>query len=245
MSAASSGSEGFERARALLLRHLDDENRPLEFELLGRRWSLVEGVFSPTYTPVTKLFTSWLPYPDGGSFLEIGSGAGVTAVHAALAGCRRVLATDISEAAVENIRQNIERHRVADRVDVRLGDLFDAVNLGECFDLIYWNSNFAEPPDGYSLETSLHHAFFDPHYATHRRFLRDAQRHLAFGGRLLLGFSSIGNWSKLLEACSEARLAPSVVRSESRQLEIDIEFQLVELSPLEGDDRTPMSKECI
>ena len=105
-------------------------DRQTEFALVGRRWTLLPGVFAPTYTPVTELFTAWIPYPVGGTLLEMGSGTGVTAVSAALAGCRRVTALDISAAAVENTRRNVERHGVADRVDVRQSDLFDALSAG-------------------------------------------------------------------------------------------------------------------
>ena len=141
---------GFARGQQLFRRHLDDLGRQTEFELLGRRWTLLPDVFAPTYTPVTELFTAWIPYPVGGTLLEMGSGTGVTAVSAALVGCRRVTALDISSAAVENTRRNVERHGVADRVDVRHSDLFDALSAGERFDVIYWNSNFVEAPQATS-----------------------------------------------------------------------------------------------
>ncbi|MFE9317106.1 hypothetical protein ACFYNV_18625 [Streptomyces albidoflavus] len=53
-------------------------------------------------------------------------------------------------------------------------DLFVALGPEDRFDLVYWNSNFAEPPEGVVNETALHHAFFDPGYDAHRRFLREA-----------------------------------------------------------------------
>ena len=37
----------------------------------------------PVHTASTELFSTWLPFPVGGAFLEIGSRAGVTAVTAA------------------------------------------------------------------------------------------------------------------------------------------------------------------
>lgn len=55
--------------------------------------------------------------------------------------------------------------------------------------MIFWNSNFAEAPDGFVNETDLNHAFF------------------AAGGRLLLGFSSIGNTVLLDELCARRRAA--------------------------------------
>ncbi|MEU9358818.1 methyltransferase [Streptomyces sp. NPDC048301] len=221
---------GFQRASSLLRRHNQDTSRPGEFTLLDREWELMEGVFSPTYTPVTDLFTSWLPFPDGGSFLEIGSGAGVTAVVAAQSGCARVTALDISPAAVENTRRNVLRHEVGDRVRVMESDLFEALAPEDRFDLIYWNSNFAEPPADFVNETDLHHAFFDPGYDAHRRFLREAPGRLTPDGRLLLGFSSIGNVALLERLSEEAGLRPAMLRSERRQPDNTvIEFQLWEL----------------
>src|SRR5688500_4305088 len=92
MGGAAVSSAGFARASGLLRRHVEDLERPAEFRLLEREWDLLPGVFAPIYTPGTELFTSWLPYPVGGDFLEVGCGAGVTAVMAALAGCRQVTA---------------------------------------------------------------------------------------------------------------------------------------------------------
>ncbi|WP_069172168.1 methyltransferase [Streptomyces griseus] len=222
---------GFQRASSLLRRHTQDTTRPGEFTLLGRDWDLMDGVFSPTYTPVTDLFTSWLPFPDGGSFLEIGSGAGVTAVVAAQSGCARVTALDISPAAVENTRRNVVRHKVEDRVRVLESDLFDALPPEDRYDLVYWNSNFAEPPADFVNETDLHHAFFDPGYDAHRRFLKEAPGRLTPEGSLLLGFSSIGNVALLRRLAADAGLEPSMLRSEQRQLDRTvIEFQLWRLA---------------
>jgi len=228
--AAPAENDGFVRGSQLYRRHLKDPETPSEFELLGRRWTLLKGVFSPVYTPVTELFTSWLPYPEGGTVLEMGSGTGVTAVTAALMGCA-VTALDISQAAVDNTRANAVRHRVAQRVDVRLSDLFDALDPDEKFDLIYWNSNFALAPRDFVTETDLQYAFFDPGYETHRRFLAGVGRHLTEGGRLLLGFSDLGSWSELHAACHSAGLVADVFRAQRHYLEVPIEFQLVELRP--------------
>jgi release factor glutamine methyltransferase len=229
MTELNSSMRGFARAQQLLRKHVNDRDRPVEFDLLGLRWTLLDGVFAPIYTPVTELFTNWLPYPVDGTLLEVGSGTGVTAVWAALSGCKRVTAVDIDTNAIENTRRNIERHGVIDRVDVRLSNLFNALSDDERFDLIYWNSNFAEPPHGFAIETSLHHAFFDPGYETHRRYLIQAPHYLSEHGRLLLGFSDLGNWEQLRTACTAACLVPRILHAEVRRLESDIEFQLVEL----------------
>ncbi len=204
-------------------------NPEREFAVLGRRWILLDGVFSPIENPVTELFTTWLPYPVGGSFLEIGCGAGVTAVHASLSGCRHVVAVDINEAAIDNTRRNAERHGVSDRISVRYSDLYEALDPDERFDVIFWNSNFIDAPDDHFFQSDLDYAYFDPGYRVHRRYLQGALSHLRDGGRLFLGFSSLGNWDELRRACSEAGLEPTIVRSQVWQAGSVIDVQLIEL----------------
>lgn len=228
----------FDRGHELLRRHVaaaSDPDRSALFTLLDREWDLLPGVFTPTYTPVTRLFTTWLPFREGGSFLEMGSGAGVTAVSAALAGCREVVALDISAAAVDNTRRNAERHQVADRVDVRHSDMFEALKPGEAFDLMFWNSNFVEAPADFVNETDLHHAFFDPEYTAHATYLREAPGHLTDDGRLMLGFSDLGNWPRLRTMCAEAGLRIEQLYSSEAVLEVTIDFQLLELLPVGGE----------
>jgi methylase of polypeptide subunit release factors len=182
---------------ALSRRHGVLDGRPDEFEMLGRSWTLLPGVFAPVHTASTELFSTWLPFPVGGSFLEVGSGSGVTAVTAALAGCARVTAVDISVAAVANTTANAERHGVSDRVRVLSSDLFDALDPTERYDVIYWNSNVIDAPPEFEYLDELQWAFFDRDYAAHNRFLRQGPKLLAPGGRIFLGFNTLGNKPRL------------------------------------------------
>ena len=172
-----------------------------------------EGVFPPTHFQSTGIFTRYLPYPLGGAFLEIGCGAGVTAVTAALSGSARVVASDISEAAVENARANAARHGVARRVSTRHGDLFDVLEAGERFDVIFWNSNFVFVPEDYAFEQPILRAFCDAGYVAHRRFLREAPRHLTPDGQLLIGFSSQGDARALTAMLTEHGYTSTVIAS--------------------------------
>jgi release factor glutamine methyltransferase len=205
-----------------------DADRPSSFRLRDRTWDLLGGVFAPVYTQATALFSEWLPYPAGGTFLEVGSGTGVITVTAALSGCASVTAVDITQAAVDNTRLNVERHGVGDRVRVLRSDMLTAVGAGETFDLIFWNSNFVEAPPDFVNTEDLHHALFDPGYAAHRAFLEQAPRHLAPAGRVLLGFSNLGN-RDLLDALADRQgLTVGLLRSQP-QAGTPIEHQLLEL----------------
>jgi release factor glutamine methyltransferase len=220
-----------ERAHDLLRRNTEDPDRPSEFRLLGYDWTLHDGVFSPAHTPVTGLFTSWLPFPST-SFLEMGCGAGITAVVAALSGTLAVTALDISQDAVANTLANVARHGVADRVRVKCSDMFDALAPEDRYDMIFWNSNFVEAPDDFVNASPLHHSFFDPAYRAHCEYLSRAPAHLTKHGRLLLGFSSLGNAAHLRDLADAAGLRIIVLRTERRDLEVPIEFQLLEFRPV-------------
>lgn len=92
---------------------------------------------------------------------------------------------------------------------------------------MHWNSNFAEPPAGFVNETALHHAFFDPGYDAHRRYLCEAPGRLNPGGRVLLGFSSIGNVDLLHRPAAESGQKLTLLRSQGRFPDtVVIEFQL-------------------
>jgi len=216
----------------------DGVTEPTTFELHDRQWDLLPGVFAPTYCLSTGFFTESVPFPVGGSFLEVGSGAGVTAVTAAVRGCARVAATDISAAAVENTRLNIARHGLSGRIGVYVGDMFDGLDPQERFDLIFWNSPFIDPGAGGrpvrdGTRNRLRQAVFDPGYRAHARYLAEAGAHLTGTGRLLLGFSDLGDHDTLRRLAAGAGYRISTLRT-SGDLVRGVDYQLLELVP---DDR--------
>ncbi|MFI1202605.1 methyltransferase domain-containing protein [Streptomyces sp. NPDC020883] len=231
-------------ARELLNRHKGISGRTT-FRLLGREWDLLPGVYAPQLTRSAALYAEWIPYPAGGSLCEIGSGTGYLAVTAALHDCRLVHATDITPAAAENIALNARRHGVADRVSVHQGDLFAALPADERYDVIFWNSNFvetpADAPDDEPGEEAggLRLAFYDADYRAHRAYLRDGATRLAPGGRLLLGFTSLGNTARLAGLAREYGLRPRVLRAVGYDSPYGerIRYQLLEFLPLTAQGR--------
>jgi release factor glutamine methyltransferase len=219
----------FRRGQYLVQMNRAHPDRPRRFELLGRDWDLLDGVFAPVYCRSTEFFATWIPYPIGGTFLEIGSGSGVIAVTAALQGCAHVTALDISANAVENTRRNVARHNVSDRFRVLCSDLFASLDRHERFDCIFWNSNFIEPPEGFLPRTDMEAAIFDPRYATHRHFLEEAPEHLSGSGHLLPGFSSLGDQGALARMAAAEGMRVEVVRESEPGLLAGGMYQLLEL----------------
>lgn len=207
-------------------------DRPPVFTMFDREWDLLPEVYAPVYASSTRLFTQWLQYPEGGSMLEIGCGAGVTAVMAALAGCRSVVAIDINPAAVENTRLNTVRHGVCEQVRVLKSDMYDALDPDEAFDLIFWNSNFVEAPADTAYGSDLTRAFFDPGYACHERYLTGARQHIRPSGRLLLGFADLGNRKRLDEIAERCRYRTDTCTDErlTTASGSTVTFQLLEFS---------------
>jgi len=174
-----------------------------------------------------SFYAAALPVPKDGSVLEIGCGAGLIALTAAKRGAAKVLATDISPAAVANCKANAASCGLANVVTARLSDVFSAVAADEHFDLIFWNFPAVDAPrDEYDpLECSV----FDPGYQSIGRYLRDAGGHLSPGGRALFGFSDVvGNGALLEQRAAEAGASLSVYQT--REYSNGVRVKMLEIT---------------
>ena len=159
----------------------------------GRPFLILPAVFNP------KLFWSGEflvrnlraeMFPDDCSVLDLGTGSGVGAVTAA-AWTRHVVAVDCNPSAVRCARINSILNQYEDRIDVRLGDLFEPV-AGEIFDRILFNPPYFLGVPADHLEAALK----SPDIA--ERFACGLDSHLAPGGCALLVLSSAGEESAFL-----------------------------------------------
>ncbi|MER7900591.1 methyltransferase domain-containing protein [Streptomyces sp. NPDC096046] len=228
----------YERSLARSAMSRTRADRPDQFDMRGRTWDLLDEVFAPIYSPSTGIaldFLGWtgtVSAPRTGSMLEIGCGTGMIAVTGALAGCERVVASDINPRAVANAALNAARHQVGDRVEAVHSDLFDGLDPAERFDLIFWSSNYVLAPEGHRYGSVHDAAYVDPGYAAHRRFLAEAEDRLAPGGSALLHFSSRGDLRALHALAAgtgrELRTLRSAVVQEG---EYPVEHLLLEIVP--------------
>ncbi|MGW2329590.1 methyltransferase [Streptomyces sp. NPDC001700] len=202
-----------------------------DIELRGKEWTLLPDVFSPAHSKSSLAQLSLLDFPAGGTFLEIGSGIGLIAVEAALAGCRAVYATDLNPAAVKNTELNAERFGVADHVTSVHSDLFNALHDAPAFDVVYWHSNNVwAPPE---LDLSAHElAYVDPGYEAHQRYFREARHHVAPGGRVLIALSSRAGRAELDElAAAEKQRLITVDSTTVDEPEGPVVYELLEVVP--------------
>ena len=174
------------------------------FELLGRQWDLLPGVFWPRPGTGTEWYTTAIPYRNAPRFLEIGCGAGVTAVWAALHGCGHVTATDVVESAVRNTALNAARHGVDDRVRALRSDVFSDLAPDERFDLVFWNCSVIEAPEDFEFTRDVEWAIFDRGYSALRRYLGEVHDRLTPGGRALVTFNSLGDQRRIEETARQA-----------------------------------------
>jgi HemK-related putative methylase len=155
---------------------------------------VVPGVANPKLLRTGAFFAEQIyarPLLPGAAVLDIGTGSGVCALAAARR-AHRVVAVDVSPAAVSCARINALLNRLEERIDVREGDLF-APLAGERFDLVLFN-----PP--FLLGTPKDHrdaAWRSVDVA--RRFALGLEEHLAPSGEALVLLSSFGDACALFE----------------------------------------------
>jgi release factor glutamine methyltransferase len=139
------GEDELARYRGLIKRRLAGESVSYlvgETEFWGLPFHVDESVMVPRPDTETVIEVVRAVRPDRTQafrILDLCTGSGVIAVSLAKEyPAVQVVATEVSPAAAAIARRNAARNQVADRVDVREGDLFAPV-AGERFDLITAN----------------------------------------------------------------------------------------------------------
>lgn len=161
---------------------------------------------------------------EGDRVLDMGTGSGSLALIAA-GKASEVLAVDINPHAVAAVRVNAARNRVADRVEARLSDVFSAVD-GR-FDLIIFNPPFQwfAPHDVADSATA------DEGYGALTRFFRQARKHLADNGRMMIFFSTMGDVAYLQKLIDDEGFQHEVVFRTTRPVaDVPVEFSCHRLS---------------
>lgn len=143
---------------------------------MGYRLRVHPDVFSPFIAPSGRLSfaLAGLPLFNNKDVLDVGSGAGIFGVFAALSGARRVIGIDVNPSAVENATDNARSVRVARRTTFIGGNLFDPLDANDCFDVIFADLPFTngDPAD------MLDRAFYDKDLLSIRHFVAGVRSHM-------------------------------------------------------------------
>lgn len=150
-------------------------------------------------------------YPLGGSMLEVGSGCGVLAIHAAKAGVARVLATDIVPACMDCIAENVELHGVQASVQWQVSDVFAGICETDTdkFDVIFWNYPFIPDNSGRTEISNVEKGIRDPGQQCLRAYCQEARQFLQPGGKLFVTFSqTLGDMAMFTSIMNENNWTP-------------------------------------
>lgn len=202
-----------EREKLLdLIRRRCEERTPLPY-LLGESWfaglpfkvdARVLIPRSPIAELIEEAFSPWFneDYPPA-RILDLCTGSGCIGIACAYTfPTAQVVLSDISEDALDVARENIHRHHLMERVQVRSSDLFAQLQ-DERFDLIVSNPPYVDRqdlslmPDEYHQEPELALAAGEDGLDLVRLILRQARAHLNEGGLLVV---EVGNSQAHLEA---------------------------------------------
>jgi len=143
--------------------------------------------------------------------LDMGTGCGIIAVLAAKK-AKKVVATDINPYAIKCAEKNAKMNGVENRMEFRLGDLFQPIRPDETFSLILFNAPYLpSEPDEEKSWTGRAWAGGPSGRRIIDRFIMDAPEFLTINGRILLVQSSLSDIDETLERFDEAGLKARVV----------------------------------
>ena len=167
----------------------------------------------------TFLLAKNLSVKDGARVLDMGAGCGILAVLAAEE-ASIVVAVDINPHAVACTLRNAELNGVKTRIEVRSGDLFEAVGAEEKFDVILFNAPYlpVERDEGVNWVEKAW-AGGETGRAVIDKFIEQASNHLEVGGRILLVQSSLSNVEETLRRLRQHALHAAVVDEEKLDFE--------------------------
>lgn len=165
------------------------------------------GVFSPARGEYIELVAT-APLPSTELAFDIGTGTGVLAAVLAQRGVQRIVATDLSEAALACAAQNIEQLGVSAQVELQKMDLFPQGQAP----LIVCNPPWLPAKPNAAIE----YALYDEGSQMLKGFLNGLAEHLSEGGE---GWLILSDLAEHLELRSRAELLDWVAQAQLRVID--------------------------
>jgi len=143
--------------------------------------------------------------------LDMGTGCGILGILAAKR-AKKVIAVDSNPYAVRCAKTNAKVNKVADKMNIRLGDLFQPIQRNECFSLILFNAPYL-PSNPDEEKTWIGQAWAGGPTGRQLigRFIAEAPRYLSENGRILLVLSSLSNVNETLHKFREVGLKARIL----------------------------------
>ncbi len=168
-----------------------------------------EHVYEPAED--TFLIAEKMRVKEDDTVLDMGTGCGILAVLAAEK-AKSVVAVDVNPYALQCAAKNAESNGVKERIEFRRGDLFQSIKQNERFSLILFNAPYLpSEPDEEKSWIGKAWAGGQNGRKIVDRFVMDAPKFLAAGGRIQLVQSSLSNVNRTIEMFSELDLRAMVI----------------------------------
>lgn len=143
--------------------------------------------------------------------LDIGTGCGIFGILAAKK-ARRIVATDLNPHAVDCAKVNAKLNKVADIIELLVGDLFQPIKQSEHFSLILFNAPYLPSnPDEEKTWTGRAWAGGPMGRQLIDRFIAGVPLYLYNHGRILLVQSSLSNVEETLHRLDEKGLEARIL----------------------------------
>ncbi|MBP7708519.1 class I SAM-dependent methyltransferase [Candidatus Pacearchaeota archaeon] len=166
-----------------------------------------QSPFSESTHSVYQLFGNLA----GQEILDVGTGTGIQAIYAALAGAKRVDAVDIYGPAVRCAKHNVALNGLEKVVKVWQSNLFRQVPKKE-YDLIIANLPII---DAQSEDIKLH-SLVDPGFLYHEELFREAPSYLSKEGSITLCHANLhegSTFERLENAARHNSFLPNIKKS--------------------------------
>ena len=174
----------------------------------GHEFIELTGVFPTRFD--SSLLINNLNISKGTEVLDVGTGSGVLAIFACIAGASRCVALDINVDAVRNTRINAEKHGLATQIDTRTSDGLATLTDDEQFDFVIANL------PGRSLEAVdfVEGAQWDGGYRVHKAFFTNIAKHLKDGAQILMAKANYPEINDLLAFTEDSGFTVKVLDKE-------------------------------
>jgi len=117
----------------------------------------------------------------GKKVLDMGTGTGIQAIYAAMAGASAVDAVDLYGSSVECAKHNVKLNKLENKINVWQSNLFSNVPV-EKYDLIIANLPILDAKE----EDLRLHSLIDPNFAYHKELFNKSPVYLTESGRIVL-----------------------------------------------------------